>query len=135
VVPGAQAQVDWREEGDHFHDPFTCFAASMDLAIVGLTQAMQASPIGAVGASTTAVVKSRKSSCPDALTRSAVNVLDVAITEIATPPHGTQPPLLHLVRLGLQFDLSSAGPVLIAPSIHSSASALNTPPKDARSVK
>jgi transposase len=50
VVPGAQAQVDWGEEGDllahvgigavySFHmtlsysrDPFTCFTTSMDLA-------------------------------------------------------------------------------------------------------
>jgi transposase len=50
VVPGAQAQVDWGEEGDllvhvgigsvysfhmtlsHSRDPFTCFTASMDLA-------------------------------------------------------------------------------------------------------
>jgi hypothetical protein len=38
VVPGAQAQVDWREKGDHSHDPFTCFATSMDLAMVGLAQ-------------------------------------------------------------------------------------------------
>jgi|SRR5215213_6961538 len=43
-------------------------------------------------------------------------------------------PLVTLVRLSLQFDLSSAGPALIAPSIHSSASPLNTPPKDARPV-
>lgn len=50
VVPGAQAQVDWGDEGDllahagirsvysfhmtlsHSHDPFTCFTTSMDLA-------------------------------------------------------------------------------------------------------
>jgi hypothetical protein len=38
VVPGAQAQLDWREEGDHSHDPFTCFATSMDLAMVGLAR-------------------------------------------------------------------------------------------------
>lgn len=38
MVPCAQAQVDWREEGDHSHDPFTCFATSMDLAMVGLAQ-------------------------------------------------------------------------------------------------
>src|SRR3954452_23157414 len=50
VVPGAQAQVDWGDEGDllahvgigavysfhmtlsHSRDPFTCFTTSMDLA-------------------------------------------------------------------------------------------------------
>jgi len=37
VVPGAQAQVDWREEGDHSHDPFTCFATSMELAMWDLS--------------------------------------------------------------------------------------------------
>ena len=37
VVPGAQAQLDWREEGDHSHDPFTCFATSMELAMWDLS--------------------------------------------------------------------------------------------------
>jgi len=50
VVPGAEAQVDWGDEGDllahvgiltvysfqlvlsHFPDPFCCFTTSMDLA-------------------------------------------------------------------------------------------------------
>ena len=37
MVPGAQAQLDWREEGDHSHDPFTCFATSMELAMWDLS--------------------------------------------------------------------------------------------------
>ena len=49
VVSGAHAQLDWREDCDHSHDPFTCFATSMDLAMVGLARPCRVHPSARIG--------------------------------------------------------------------------------------